>query len=111
MTNPDVADALEAAKMYREALKGSDIVEADARDVVILADEIERLRATLHMIETAQVSVNGLPVNEAMWLREFAREALSGIDPTTGRPAVEPSSDALDLLQSTHPAKTQHSEK
>lgn len=38
---------MSAAEMYRASLTESDIVEADARDVVVLADEIKRLTTDL----------------------------------------------------------------
>lgn len=45
MTKNEVDQALEYAEDYREQLTEHNIVEADARDVVLLADEVKRLRA------------------------------------------------------------------
>ena len=53
----------------------------------VRASDYERLRAALQMIETCTISAEGgAPVNVETWLRGLAHEALTGIDPRTGKP-------------------------
>ena len=50
---------------------------------------IKELEKALRMIEEFRGETNGFPMNDGallMWAREFAHEALAGIDPTTGKP-------------------------
>ena len=50
---------------------------------------VTELEKALRMIEGFRGESNGLPMHDTallMWAREFAHEALAGIDPTTGKP-------------------------
>jgi hypothetical protein len=47
--------------------------------------EVARYRRALKMIWGCKISCSE-NINEALWLRELAHEALMGIDPTTGNP-------------------------
>jgi hypothetical protein len=65
-------------------------------DKLTREDELALYRKTLQWIESVEITVDGLPMDAGQqlnWLREGAREALAGTDPSTGKPYVGSSGD------------------